>query len=133
LKSPENADEGSILLPAFVRRIPMAERSQTVPRISAPILHLDQNGKYPMRFETVNEKGVVEKLSDNGRHRLSYASDFYGSCSFTAKILLGEQNSFLLCENSIVLEEYQLRRGDLSALLNVSVTFFKKMFSSYRA
>ena len=108
----------------------MSEGSQTVPRITARILHLDQNSKGPMRFEAVNERGFVERLSENGRHRFNYASDFYGSCSFTADIFLGEQKTFLLREDSIVMEEYRVRRGDVSAIRNVSVTFFKRMLSS---
>ena len=82
-----------------------------------------------MRFETVNEKGTAEKLSDNGRFRFAYGNDFYGSCTFTADVSLGEQQTLFLRERSIVIEDYELKKGDATALLNISVTFFKRMLS----
>jgi len=82
-----------------------------------------------MRFETVNERGSAEKLSDNARFRFSYGNDFYGSCTFTAKVSLGERKTLTLREKTIVVEEYELRRGNVAALLNISVTFFRRMLS----
>jgi hypothetical protein len=82
-----------------------------------------------MRFETVNEKGSAEKLSDNGRFRFAYGNDFYGSCTFTADVSMGDQKTLSLREKSIVIEDYELKKGDVKALRNISVTFFKRMFS----
>lgn len=82
-----------------------------------------------MHFETVNERGSAEKLSDNGRFRFSYGSDFYGSCTFTADVHLGERKTLSLREQSIVVEEYKLRKGNVAALVNISVTFFRIMLA----
>jgi hypothetical protein len=86
-----------------------------------------------MRFETVNERGTAEKLSDNGRFRFAYGNDFYGSCTFTVDVYLGGQKTFLLREKSIVIEDYDLKKGNVTVLLNISVTFFKRMISNYPA
>lgn len=80
-----------------------------------------------MRFETINERGSAEELSEDGRYRFVYGNDFYGSCTFSAKVFLGEQKSLLLRESSIVVEEYELKKGDVRALLGLSITFFKRM------
>jgi hypothetical protein len=82
-----------------------------------------------MRFETVNEKGSAEKLSDNGRFRFAYGNDFYGSCTFTAHVAIGEQKTLFLREKSIVIEDYEVKKGDVNALRNISITFFKRMLS----
>ena len=86
-----------------------------------------------MQFETVNERGTAEKLSDNGRFLFAYGNDFYGSCTFTADVFHGEQKTLFLRENSVVIEEYELKKGDIRALQNVSVTFFKRMLSNCSA
>ena len=95
---------------------------------SVTLMH---NESGPMHFEAINERGSVEKLPDNGRHRFVYDSDFYGSCTFTADIFFGERKTLLLKEQSIVMERYELKKGNVSALLNVSVTFFKRMLASH--
>jgi len=86
-----------------------------------------------MHFETVNERGTAEKLSDDGRFRFVYGNDFYGSCTFTADVSLGEQRTLTFQEKSIVVEDHALKRGEVKALVNVSITFFKRMLPSYRA
>jgi len=88
-----------------------------------------QNSEGPMHFETINEKGSAEKLADNGRFRFAYGNDFYGSCTFTADLFFGEQKTPFLRENSIVIEDCELKNGDVNSLRNLSVIFFKRMLS----
>jgi len=84
-----------------------------------------------MRYEAVNERGTVKQLADSGRFRFVYGNDFYGSCTFTAEVAPCEQQNFFLREKSIVLEDHESKKGDLKALMGVSVTFFKRILSRY--
>ena len=82
-----------------------------------------------MRFDTVNENGTVERLTEQGQFRFVYESDFYGSCTFVAAVSLCEQKSLVLQEDSVVMEDYEVKRGEIASLQKVSLTFFRGILS----
>jgi hypothetical protein len=82
-----------------------------------------------MRFEAVNESGIVERLTEKGQFRFVYESNFYGSCTFVAAVSLCEQKSLVLQEDSLVIEDYEVKRGEIGSLQKVSLTFFRRILS----
>ena len=92
---------------------------------------LRQNSCCLMRFDTVNESGTVERLTERGQFRFVYESSFYGSCTFTAVVSLCEQKSLVLHEESVIMEDYEVRRGEVSLLRAVSLTFFRGILSKH--
>ena len=90
-----------------------------------------QNSSCLMRFDTVNESGTVDRLTERGQFRFVYENDFYGSCTFTAAVSLCEQKSLVLLEDSVVIEDCEPKRGEVSTLQKVSLTFFRGILSKH--
>ncbi len=88
-----------------------------------------------MRFEDINEKGRIEHIGGERRlFRFEYPNNFYGSCTFTAKIV-ERQNRLNLVANSISLEDHledhEVKKGSLPALLGLAKAFFRAALANY--
>ena len=107
---------------------------------ASPIPHLLVNGpnasntKTPwrsnasVRFRNVNESGRV-RLHDKNNLLLHfhYVNDFYGSCTFEARIIEQASLPLELQKDSVVLETYEVKRGSLPLLLRIARTFFGRI------
>ena len=95
-----------------------------------PVLDLLQNSVTlpPMRFDDVNESGQV-KRTDKGSSlfRFHYINDFYGSCTFKARVVEQKNLPLRLKDDSISLETYEVKKGTLPLLMRLSETFFRRM------
>ncbi len=84
-----------------------------------------------MRFAHINEKGRIERIGgERWLFRFEYANNFYGSCTFTAKIV-ERQNRLKLVANSISLEKHEIKKGSLPTLLGLAKAFFKAALVNY--
>ncbi len=95
-----------------------------------PVLDLLQNSVTlpPMRFDEVNESGQVNR-TDKGASlfRFHYINDFYGSCTFKARVVDQKNLPLRLDDDSISLETYEVKKGTLPLLMRQSQTFFRRM------
>lgn len=79
-----------------------------------------------MRFNSVNERGWLQRVEDDQPiFRFSYDNEFYGSCSFNAAIVESEHKALRLDENTLKVEDYQIRRGNLPILVETAKVFLK--------
>ena len=84
-----------------------------------------------MRFEDINEKGRIEHIGGERRlFRFEYPNNFYGSCTFTAKIV-ERQNRLNLVANSISLEDHEVKKRSSPALLGLAKAFFRAALVNY--
>jgi hypothetical protein len=85
-----------------------------------------------MRFKDINESGSVNRTEKGSMlFRFHYVNDFYGSCTFMARVVEPKNLPLKLENDSISLETYQIKRGTLPLLLNISKTFFRRMLGKY--
>ena len=80
-----------------------------------------------MRFNDVNECGNVNR-TDKGASlfRFHYINDFYGSCTFKARVVDKRHLPLRLEDDSVALETYEVKKGNPALLLRISKTFFRK-------
>ena len=85
-----------------------------------------------MRFNDVNECGNVNR-TDKGASlfRFHYINDFYGSCTFKARVVDKRHLPLRLEDDSVALETYEVKKGTLPLLLRISKTFFRRMLGKY--
>ncbi len=112
-------------------------RKTSQPEHSGPVLTLLQNNGSltvgpPMRFNDVNESGNVNR-TDKGASlfRFHYINDFYGSCTFKARVVAQRHLPLRLEDDSVALETYEVKKGTLPLLLRISKTFFRRMLGKY--
>lgn len=81
-----------------------------------------------VRFKNVNESGRIQ-LHDKNNLLLHfhYINDFYGSCTFEARIIEQASLPLKLQKDSVVLENYEIKRGSLPLLLRIAKTFFGRI------
>ena len=110
------------------------------PLQTSPIPSLLVNGPNPnttkppwrsnpsVRFKNVNESGRV-KLHDKNNLLLHfhYVNDFYGSCTFEARIIEQASLPLKLQKDSVLLGNYEIKRGSLPLLLRIAKTFFGRI------
>ena len=83
-----------------------------------------------LRFENLNERGWINKgVLDPPLFRFEYTNNFYGSCSFAARITHRANNSLVLDESFITLEGRDIKNGDSAAILGIAKTFFNRALS----
>jgi hypothetical protein len=85
-----------------------------------------------MQFTKVNETARLEQLNESRRaFRFEYSNRFYGSCSFTAN-LRKNPSHLVLDHNSLSPENFKIKRGDRSTLLNLAILFLNGVLLKYR-
>ena len=85
-----------------------------------------------MRFNSVNERGWLQRVADDRPvFRFKYDNDFYGSCSFHAAILESEYESLRLDENTLQVEDYQIKKGSLPILVETAKVFLKVKLTNH--
>ena len=101
-----------------------------------PVLALLQNSVTlpPMRFDEVNESGNVNR-TDKGASlfRFHYINDFYGSCTFKARVVEQKNLPLRLEDDSISLETYEVKKGTLPLLVRLSKIFFRRMLGKHNS
>ncbi|MGH9341475.1 MAG: hypothetical protein ACRD1R_18280 [Acidobacteriota bacterium] len=84
-----------------------------------------------IHFRNLNESGSTELITANGPlFSFEYSNLFYGSCTFIARVTEG-LNCLILDMDSVVLKNYDLRRGNLTGLEGSARIFFRRILSSY--
>lgn len=81
-----------------------------------------------VRFKNINENGRVRLYDKNNLLlHFHYVNDFYGSCTFEARIIEQASLPLTLRNDSVVLENYEVKRGSLPLLLRIAKTFFGRI------
>jgi hypothetical protein len=77
--------------------------------------------------KTINESATLEWINEKDLHfRLTYTNRFYGSCTVSARLSrMGEQ--LTLDKESVYVEDQQVKHGEPSTLLRVTLDFFKQL------
>ena len=94
--------------------------------IDEPSTNFPRKAKSSVWFKRANENGGVRWPNrDDPNLHFHYVNAFYGSCAFEAQIV--EQSSLPLKrqKDSVILENYEVKRGNLPLLLQIAQTFFR--------
>ena len=84
--------------------------------------------KPSIRFKNVNESGRIRLHNQNNLLlHFHYVNDFYGSCTFEAQIIEQTSLPLTLQKDSVVLDDYEVKRGSLPLLLQIAKTFFGRV------
>jgi hypothetical protein len=79
-----------------------------------------------MRFKSVNQQGLLYRVQHKQPvFHFTYKNDFYGSCSFLAEIKETDNETLNLDETSLQVEDYQVKNGNLTALVETAKIFLK--------
>jgi hypothetical protein len=79
-----------------------------------------------MRFKSVNEQGLLYRVQHKQPvFHFTYENDFYGSCSFLAEIEESDNETLNLDETSLQVEDYQIKNGSLTVLVETAKIFLK--------
>lgn len=85
-----------------------------------------------MRFNSVNERGWLQRLEDDPPiFQFKYDNDFYGSCSFQATIVESDHEVLRLDEETLKVEDFSIRKGNLPILVQTAKAFLRIKLTSH--
>ena len=85
-----------------------------------------------MRFSSVNERGWLQRVEDDpSTFHFKYDNDFYGTCSFQATILESDHEVLRLDEETLKVEDFRIRKGNLPVLVQTAKVFLKIKLTSH--
>lgn len=84
-----------------------------------------------MRFDNLNETGIVLPAQD--QMRFTYASEFYGECSFVAVVAETFEQGLIIDARSIEWEQFLPRHGGREALGHNALVFFNRILRGHES
>ena len=85
-----------------------------------------------MGFERINEKGRIERIAqERPLFRFEYTNNFYGSCTFTARLVERKNQPLRLDAKSVSVETHEIKKGGLTRLLSAARVFFRTVLVHY--
>lgn len=82
-------------------------------------------------FDRLNEKGKIERLDRGPRYSFHYWNQFYGECTFTARVAKDPALGLRLESESMQLDQYQLQRGNRKGIVKSAEAFFQWALHRY--